>query len=488
MSAGGISFDCLTTSRKVTLPSVDDWGTNLNIIKDPNKGVFTRRKDKVGDTQEILLAQDESGDRIAECINVYARGVNPMVGVSYNNYGKNGGQSGYTKQGGTKLPYRPEVFHPPVYRQENLMPLSRQPREWFYAIANPSINKIIHEMTCPEMKSSINVNVETSRRNVETQKQYIKHLPQFVNNENVSQVHDELNIVDFKTRKQQNSVGTHTNSIEMLDTKAIQETNPYSFMVNKKGSYQKKVDGEKNTEQYVHQKTLKNDNLKTARGSASYFSKIFHDENKRKEATNKRISTNALTSKTMNIEKNNIQRNVDKNIREKVLSLEDGIVSNHQVNRQKIILDASNISLPEKVCINYETNKMIDVYKNPTDLTDMSNIRTKTILQAPYETSKTYITQHKWMGDVPEQRKRVITTSMETEMNKMKPSSSIYNVQGNAKPDIERKRASVGSFDPKPQSVSNSGREHYDYENSDKIHVNNIQQKINSEYSERFRI
>ena len=149
-----------------------------------------------------------------------------------------------------------------------------------------------------------------------------------------------------------------------------------------------------------------------------------------------------------------------------------------------MVNDGSTGSPPTR----YETNKIIDVYKNPTDLTDMSNIRTKTILQAPHETSKTYITQHKWMGDVPEQRKRVVTTSMDTEMNKMKPSSSIYNVQGNAKPDIERKRATVGSFDPKPQSVSNSGREHYDYENSDKIHVNNIQQKINSEYSERFRI
>ena len=486
MSAGGISFDCLTTSRKVTLPSVDDWGTNLNIIKDPTKGVFTRRKDKVGDTQEILLAQDESGDRIAECINVYARGVNPMVGVSYNNYGKNGGQSGCSKQGGAKLPYRPQVFHPPVYRQENLMPLSRQPREWFYAIANPSINKIIHEMTCPELKSSINEDM--NRRNVETQKQYIKHLPQFVNNEKVSQVHDELNFIDFKTRKQQNSVGTHLNSIEMLDSKAIQDKNQYSFMVPKKGSYKKNIDGEKYTEKYVHKNTLKNDNLKTTRGSATYFSKIFHDENKRKEATNKRIITNALTSKTMNIEKNNIQRNVDKNIHKNVLSLEDGIVSNHQVNRQKIILDASNISLPEKVCINYETNKMIDVYKNPTDLTDMSNIRTKTILQAPHETSKTYITQHKWMGDVPEQRKRVVTTSMNTEMNKIKPSSSIYNVQGNLKPDIERKRASVGSFDPKPQNVSNSTRQHFDYENSDKIQMNNIQQKINDNYSERFGI
>ena len=44
MSAGGISYDCLTTSRKVTLPSVESWGTNMNIVKDPNKGIFTKKK------------------------------------------------------------------------------------------------------------------------------------------------------------------------------------------------------------------------------------------------------------------------------------------------------------------------------------------------------------------------------------------------------------------------------------------------------------
>ena len=76
MSSGGISYDCLTTSRKATLPSVESWGTNMNILKILTK-VFLRRKDRVGDTQEVLLAQDASGDRIAECINVYARGVNP---------------------------------------------------------------------------------------------------------------------------------------------------------------------------------------------------------------------------------------------------------------------------------------------------------------------------------------------------------------------------------------------------------------------------
>jgi hypothetical protein len=125
MSAGGLSYDCLTTNRKVTLPSVEMWGRNKIILRDPNKGIFTRRKDKIGQTQSILLSQEDSGDRIAENINVYARGVNPMVSVSYDNYGNNAGSRSSVTQGapGVKLPLRPDVFYPPVFRQEQLLPL-----------------------------------------------------------------------------------------------------------------------------------------------------------------------------------------------------------------------------------------------------------------------------------------------------------------------------------------------------------------------------
>lgn len=156
MSAGGLSYDLLTTSRKATLPSVEMWNTNMNILRDPNSGIYTRRVDKVGDTQGVLLAQDNAGDRIAECINVYARGVNPMVSVSYDNNSNNAGLRGslLNRNQGVKLPYRPEVYRPPVFRQEDLMPLSRQPRNWFYALANPELPNIIQNMQCNESKSS----------------------------------------------------------------------------------------------------------------------------------------------------------------------------------------------------------------------------------------------------------------------------------------------------------------------------------------------
>ena len=164
MSAGGISYDMVYPRRTVTLPSVESWGTNMNILKDPPKSIHTRRIDKVGDTQEYTLMLQASGDRITENIQVYPRGVNPMVSVSYGNQGTNGGQnrqSGGTSgtqsrnsfnrnnnNTGTKMPYNIQVFRPPVRTQFDLLPLSRLPRRWTYAFANPAMPTYVNQSKC----------------------------------------------------------------------------------------------------------------------------------------------------------------------------------------------------------------------------------------------------------------------------------------------------------------------------------------------------
>lgn len=176
MSAGGLSYSGLRTTAKVTLPSVDMWGTDMNILKDPPKSIHTRRIDKVGQTQSILLAQDESGDRICEMINVYARGVNPMVSVSYDNYSNNGGKGPLANTTAVSLPYKVENVRPPVYRQEDLLPLSRLPRNWFYSYSNPSFPDLVQAEQCNDGDRAIH--------------QTILH-PSAATNKGVDLVHDQ---------------------------------------------------------------------------------------------------------------------------------------------------------------------------------------------------------------------------------------------------------------------------------------------------------
>jgi hypothetical protein len=118
-----ISYNAIVGHKaKMTLPSVESWGTNNNILRDPPKSIMTRRIDKVNEDGSLNEMFYHSGDRFAENINVFARGVNPMVSVQYGNV--NGGAN-------AKLPYRimnGGAFRPPELRQEQLLPLSRQPR------------------------------------------------------------------------------------------------------------------------------------------------------------------------------------------------------------------------------------------------------------------------------------------------------------------------------------------------------------------------
>ena len=156
MSAGGLSYSGLVNHGKITLPSVGNWGTNMNILRDPHKSITTRRIDKVGETNFITETIDDSGGRINEAIQVYARGVNPSVSVSYNNYSNNGGQkSGGIIEGGgrsAKLPYpimKDGAFRPPILLQEDLFPLSRLPRQKTNASSNSGFTDFSRKLRSP---------------------------------------------------------------------------------------------------------------------------------------------------------------------------------------------------------------------------------------------------------------------------------------------------------------------------------------------------
>jgi hypothetical protein len=131
------SYSSIVNNGKVTLPSVDTWGTNMNIIRDPPKSIMTRRRDKVGENNDMLKMIDNS-DRSTDAILRFARGVNPSVSVSYSNSGgllQNSGKQAF-------LPYtinKDGDFKPPVQAPQDLLPLSRLPRNTTFAITNPTM-------------------------------------------------------------------------------------------------------------------------------------------------------------------------------------------------------------------------------------------------------------------------------------------------------------------------------------------------------------
>lgn len=133
-----LSYSSIVNSGKVTLPSVETWGTNMNIQRDPPKSIMTRRRDKVGENSDMLKMIDNS-DRSSEAILRFARGVNPSVTVSFSNNG--GSLQNYGNQQ-ARLPYtinKDGDFHPPVHAPQDLLPLSRLPRNITSAVTNPTL-------------------------------------------------------------------------------------------------------------------------------------------------------------------------------------------------------------------------------------------------------------------------------------------------------------------------------------------------------------
>ena len=142
-------------TAKATLPSVDSWGTNMNILRDPPKSITTRKVDKVGETSEITEMIDQATNRFNEAISVYPRGINPMVAISYDNFGNNGGgrigDIGSSKQ--AYLPYRimdKGAFRPPMRDLRELLPLSRLPRMWTSSYTQPGFTDFSKKAMCPQ--------------------------------------------------------------------------------------------------------------------------------------------------------------------------------------------------------------------------------------------------------------------------------------------------------------------------------------------------
>ena len=150
------SYSGITNYGKVSLPSVESWGTNNNILRDPPKSITTRRIDKVFDTSMLDQEIQESGNRVAESILVYPRGINPMVGVSFDNFGSNAGnrmgQHLFYKGQQSKMPYRVNndgAFRPPILRPVDLLPLSRLPRNNTSIAPIANIADFTKKIVCP---------------------------------------------------------------------------------------------------------------------------------------------------------------------------------------------------------------------------------------------------------------------------------------------------------------------------------------------------
>lgn len=125
--------------KSYTLPSVESF----HILRAPPSSIHTRKKERVDFSDVSYMVRNDETGRLTENINYLQRGINPMIDVSYNTNGMGGSRlttMSNSVQGSN--PYKvmkDGSFRPPIFTQEDLLPLSRQRRSETAAITNPGI-------------------------------------------------------------------------------------------------------------------------------------------------------------------------------------------------------------------------------------------------------------------------------------------------------------------------------------------------------------
>jgi hypothetical protein len=312
-----ISYSGLRNYGKATLPSVSGWGTNTNIIKDPPKSIYTRRINKVGETSSITSMIDESGSRACEAITVYARGINPMVSVSYGQGGGDAGRSGFatTNSGRTQasLPYKiinNGAFRPPVLPAQMTYPLSRLPRNTTSAFTKKNFPDYQKKMVCAQSAEKMtgvkNTQLKASVRPTATIQFETPLIKPF-----------EVKYVIQNTIKTEGNSGCRTQDLTTQyvekPTKEI-NINPFHACANANHGSNITIthldNNNMDTERYIQ-----NTNNKTVSSGVYYDKTKFTDNNNRKtdkyiqDSHNKPVTSGIYYDKSTFSENNNMETN-----------------------------------------------------------------------------------------------------------------------------------------------------------------------------------
>jgi len=505
----------------------------MNILRDPPSSIHTRRIDKVGDTQQVLLAQEASGDRIAEMINVYARGVNPMVSVSYDNNSNNAGARSSILQGArpVKLPYKPEVFHPPVFRQEDLMPLSRQPRNWFYALSNPEIPNVVHQMSCPESRSSVWDSSRVLHADAPARIQYNNEAP--LTNSDLgaghSTIHDDMLEADrFYVTQPQPEVwsevveGTNRKNVHMdvlhtpvftgktlpgagSERDIIQQSRPrsvhenkllYQAFSNKSGN--KNLADSRGMVESIQTRALQ-DRLQgqtDTNPSALFFrdaQRIAPEVQKEasnaflyKEVQTRPTRTSFWKSPVLNPSSAENTRAVQKEVLRKQV-----VANQHAPHVEKRVhheaLSSGRIDNDRRTS-SVQAPKSVPA--SSTQISDFNNVPLSVhdnTLHTEAYTHKTYLDRHEWIGFKDLQAPRLGPIETSTARDTTATGTNLYGfIQSTDGSSHVSKAPSAGSFDPTPQGVPMTQRA-YDHGSEMPVRATrNVQRKASSQYFERF--
>lgn len=200
--------------RDFTLGDDNEEWMNLNIQKDPPKGIFTQYRNKRHERSVYNFEKDRS--RYEENLEKYARGVDPMKDIQMNN----------TK--GTQQAYKPiinRILRVPVRTEFELLPLSRLPyiKKGFTSKKNAPLSDkqilpessrtIIENQIKPSMFSKLSAKVlgGVNRKKEFAKQKHILSTPYITNkNDKIRLDFEKLRLVHSQNEKIRENTNSHS--------------------------------------------------------------------------------------------------------------------------------------------------------------------------------------------------------------------------------------------------------------------------------------
>ena len=408
------SYSGLRNYGKTTLPSVEAGLGSLNILRDPPKSLYTKRKDKVNTDGSLTRMVEESSDRSCEVINHFARGVDPMISVSYGNYGNNGGQrvnsgtsSGIVK-GQSYLPNRiggaGSVVRPPVLTQFNLLPLSRLPRTTTSVTASKDFPDFQRRLLVQgDSKNMREINSAKLNTNIRPTKTYIVEKPLDRTYDFKNNIQDKILTNGFSGHRTRDI----TNNVVSKPRNCIFDDNVNIIANTNKNSSLNRVQfadiNNKNTENYIQQRnntnlqSRKTRNINTKNleemNNINSLGIYIQDTKHSNVNSNKNNNINVTSIEELNNNKINVREryNTDYQTPVSMLKGEDYIHDDIELERNTPLHSASTNNRIDKYVDNIDYKYLIEKDRSVPLTSAYSNIKSNVSRLDEYESRDVFL-------------------------------------------------------------------------------------------------
>ena len=318
----------------------ESWMTNMDIQKDPIKGVFTQFRQTKNEREQYKFEEDIT--RYDENIEKFQRGVDPMKELQMNN----------TK--GIKQAYKPiinQIIRVPAVSDYDLQPLSRQPVESYNYTTNKVVSHAKTEKGNVEKRTIQENNIVTKVDNKTSVATFGSYLRDKIFKPKMKG--KVTNVHNYETAKR-DQVKTDFEKLQNIGKTMVKEIQPVDVITTSKSSHvMKNQNGKQDNRQMKEQNEIAVDSVKSKGG----FSKVEIDESPDRGIAEEKIVSVPIQSRKHQEIDGLLFEGTNQKLQENPIQVQRNTVKSVQTNQQ--LKDTVQWKFQDKIVTTTVANKSL---------------------------------------------------------------------------------------------------------------------------------